>query len=121
MPYILFMQTVLLTPTFLRQVNAVGLDEDELQEIVTVIATEPLSGDLVAGAGGARKLRHAAHGKGKSGGYRTIHYFGGEDIPVFLLAIYGKSQKSALSTAEKNELAKLLPVIGRAYRKTTRS
>ncbi|MGB9142247.1 MAG: type II toxin-antitoxin system RelE/ParE family toxin [Aestuariivirga sp.] len=117
----LFMQTVLLTPTFLRQVNAVGLDEDELQEIVTVIATEPLSGDLVAGAGGARKLRHAAHGKGKSGGYRTIHYFGGEDIPVFLLAIYGKSQKSALSTAEKNELAKLLPVIGRAYRKTTRS
>ncbi|MGB8316338.1 MAG: type II toxin-antitoxin system RelE/ParE family toxin [Aestuariivirga sp.] len=115
------MQTVLLTPTFLRQVNAVGLDEDELQEIVTVIATEPLSGDLVAGAGGARKLRHAAHGKGKSGGYRTIHYFGGEDIPVFLLAIYGKSQKSALSTAEKNELAKLLPVIGRAYRKTTRS
>jgi ADP-dependent phosphofructokinase/glucokinase len=33
----LFTQTVLLTPTFLRQVNAVGLDEDELQEIVTVI------------------------------------------------------------------------------------
>lgn len=116
-----FMQTVLLTPTFLRQANAVGLDEEELQEIVTAIATEPLSGDLVAGTGGARKLRHAAHGKGKSGGYRTIHYFGGEDIPVFLLAIYGKNQKSTLSKTEKNELARLLPAIGKAYRKTIRS
>ncbi len=86
-----------------------------------MIATEPLNGDLVAGTGGARKLRHAAHGKGKSGGYRTIHYFGGENIPVFLLAIYGKNQKSALSMAEKNELARLLPVIGKAYRKTARS
>jgi hypothetical protein len=54
MPYTPFMQTLLLTPTFLRLANAAGLDEEELQEIVTAIATEPLSGDLVAGTGGAR-------------------------------------------------------------------
>lgn len=121
MPYMLLMQTVLLTPTFLRQASAAGVDEEELQEIVTAIATEPLSGDLMVGTGGARKLRHTGHGKGKSGGYRTIHYFGGEDIPVFLLAVYGKNQKSTLSMTEKNELARLLPQIGKAYRKTTRS
>ncbi len=116
-----WMQTVLLTPVFLRQATAAGVNEDDLQDIVTAIAQDPLSGDIVAGTGGAQKMRHAGRGKGKSGGYRTIHYFGGEDIPVFLLAIYGKDAKSTLTMSEKNELAKLLPLIGQAYRKSARS
>jgi hypothetical protein len=121
MPYIPGMQTVLLTPVFLRQVTAAGLDEDDLQDIVTTIAQDPLCGDLIVGTGGARKLRHAGRCKGKSGGYRTIHYFGGDDIPIFLLAIYGKDAKSTLTMSEKNELAKLLPLVGKSYRKSTRS
>ncbi len=63
------------------------------------------------------KLRHALRGKGKSGGLRTIHYFGGTDVPVFLLAIYGKNQRANITSAEKNELAKLLPQIVDNYRK----
>ena len=115
------MQTILFTPIFLRQAIAAGVGEDDLQDIVATIARDPLSGDLMAGTGGARKLRHAGRGKGKRGGYRTIHYFGGIDIPVFLLAIYGKDTKPTLSMSEKNELAKLLPLIGRAYQKYIRS
>jgi hypothetical protein len=115
------MQTVLLTQIFVRQASAIDLSEDELQSIIYVIAREPLSGDIMAGTGGARKLRHAAMGKGKSGGVRSIHYYGGDDIPVFLLAIYGKSGKGNLTKSERNELAKLLPEIGKAYRKTSRS
>ncbi len=80
-----------------------------------------MSGNLMSGTGGARKLRHAAMGKGKRGGIRTIHYFGGVDIPVFLLAIYGKSEKGNLTKSEQIELAKLLPEIGEAYRNSTRS
>ena len=114
------MQAVLLTPAFLRQATVAGVDEDDMQDIVATIAQDPLGGDFIAGAGGARKLRHAGRGKGKSGGYRTIHYFGGNDIPVFLLAIYGKDAKSTLTMSEKNVLAKLLPQIGKAYRKSIR-
>lgn len=47
---------------------------------------------------------------------RTIHYFGGEDVPVFLLAIYGKSSKANLTKSERNELSKLLPRIAMTYR-----
>ena len=80
----------------------------------------PLAGTLIAGTGGARKLRHAGRGKGKSGGYRTIHYFGGEDVPVFLLSVYGKGTKADLSQAERNELARTLPRLADAYRANVR-
>ena len=86
-------------------------------EIVSSIADDPLAGDLMAGTGGARKLRHAGRGKGKSGGYRTIHYYGGGDIPVFLLAIYGKGEKANLTKTERNGLAKVLPQLAEIYRK----
>ena len=54
-----------------------------------------------------RKLRVAGKGKGKSGGYRVITYFGGTDIPVFLLTVFGKGERANLSRAEINDLAKL--------------
>lgn len=70
----------------------------------------------MVGTGGARKLRHARKGQGNSGGFRTIHYFGGSDVPVFLLAAYGKNQRTNLSKAERNQLARILPQLAAAYR-----
>lgn len=111
------MQTVISTPTFLTQAKRCGLTDDELQEIVSTIAFDPEAGAIMTKTGGARKVRHARKGQGKSGGYRTIHYFGGGDIPVFMLAIYGKNDKANLSKAEQNELARILPTLADAYRK----
>jgi hypothetical protein len=45
--------------------------------------------------------------KGKSSGYRIITWFGGGDIPVFLLSVFAKGQKANLSDKECNALAKL--------------
>jgi hypothetical protein len=110
------MQTVLLTPTFERQAQAAGLNEDDIASIVSTLAADPLAGDLIAGTGGARKVRFARSGSGKSGGYRTIHYFGGDDVPLFLLALVDKRERANLSKAERNELATILPKIAAAYR-----
>jgi hypothetical protein len=85
-------------------------------EIVTAIAAAPQGGDLIVGTGGARKMRHAGRGHGKSGGYRTIHYFGGEDVPLFLLGLIDKGQRADLSQAERNELSTILAGIAAAYR-----
>ncbi len=52
----------------------------------------------------------------KAGGYRTVHYFGGDDVPIFLLALIDKGEKANLTKAERNQLAKLLPRIAEAYR-----
>lgn len=115
MPYI--PHTVILTQGFERDLKACGIAEDELREIVDAIAEDPTIGDLIAGTGGARKVRHRSRSGGKSGGYRTIHYFGGDDIPVFMLSLYTKSAKASLTKAERNHLAEVLPRIGDAYRR----
>ena len=65
------------------------------------------AGAIMSGCGGARKLRVAKPGGGKSGGYRVITYFGGGDMPVFLLTAFGKSERVSLTGAEKNALAAL--------------
>ena len=114
------MQTVISTPEFLSQAKKHGLSQDEINAIVEYLATDPLAGEVMVGTGGARKLRHAGKGRGKSGGYRTIHYYGGDDIPVLLLTVYGKGAAANLTKAERNVLAKILPVIGDAYRETTK-
>ena len=115
------MHGVLLTQTFERQAKDAGLDEDEIIAIASWLAENPLAGDAMQGAGGARKVRFARRGKGKSGGYRTIHYYGGDDVPLFLLALIDKGARGNLSMAERNELARLLPRIGEANRESVRA
>ena len=116
MPYISSVQSVLFTSTFEKQAGRTGLTDDEIQEIAAVLSRDPLAGDLIAGSGGARKLRFARKGSGKSGGYRTVHYFGGLDVPVFLLALIDKRRAANLSKSEVNELAGLLKNIASDYR-----
>ncbi len=111
------MQSVLFTQTFMRQAAECALEDEVLQEIAAVIARDPTAGDLIRGTGGARKLRHALRGKGKSSGMRTIHYFGGVNTPVFMLAVYSKNRKADISAEDRSALAKLLPQIVENYRR----
>ena len=112
------MHGVVFTHVFERQAKEAGLWEEELMEIASWLAENPLAGDLIVGTGGARKVRFSREGKGKSGGYRTIHYFGGPDVPIFLLALVDKGRRSNLSMAERNTLAITLGKIGKAYRES---
>jgi mRNA-degrading endonuclease RelE of RelBE toxin-antitoxin system len=50
------------------------------------------------------KVRLAGRGKGKSGGYRLITYYGTEDVPVFLLALFSKGDRANLSVGECNAI-----------------
>lgn len=67
------------------------------------------------GAGGVRKLRWAAQGKGKSGGGRVIYYYHNGTMPLFLLTVFGKGEKVNLSKSERNELAKFTKLLLKHY------
>lgn len=110
------MHTVIETPSYLADCRGAGLSDDEMSAIVTTISTDPSAGDLIPGTGGARKLRFAGRGKGKSGGYRTVSYFAGGDIPVLLLALVSKGERADLSQAERNQLRTELTLYAREYR-----
>ena len=113
------LQAVIETPEFLIAARRV-LTDAERAALVDFLAANPTAGDLMPGTGGARKLRWAAKGKGKSGGARAITYFGGRDLPVFLMAIFGKGEKANLSQAERDELRDVLAHVATEYRKGVR-
>ena len=115
------MHTVIETPDFTRDAADAHLSEDDVAEIVNTISAKPMAGDVMAGTGGARKIRFAGRGKGKSGGYRVVTYFGGEDIPVFLLGLFSKGERENLSKAERNELRKELAGLAADYRASTKA
>ena len=117
MPYIELMHLVIETPDYLADAKAIGLTADERKSIVDCIAQTPDAGDEIKGTGGARKIRFAGRGKGKSGGYRVITFYAGKDIPVFLLSIFSKGEKANLSQAERNELKQVLGSLADAYKK----
>jgi hypothetical protein len=115
------MHTVIETPDYLQDAKDAGLSGDEMAAIIQAIAFDPKAGDLMVGTGGARKLRFAASGRGKRGGVRTVHYFGGDDVPVFMLAVIKKGDRDNLSKAECNALRKELRGIADAYRNSVKA
>jgi hypothetical protein len=101
------MQTIIETRSYLAAAAAAGMSETERVRTVLFLAENPEAGDVMKETGGCRKVRIAKDGEGKSGGYRVITWFGGGDIPVFLLSVFAKRQKANLSNKERNALAKL--------------
>ena len=79
----------------------------EMEGIKVSVASDPTAGVLMQNTGGVRKIRVARDSRGKSGGARIIYFFGGDDIPIFLLTVFAKNEKANLSKADCNVLAKL--------------
>ena len=113
------MQTVVETEAYLRDAKAAILSDDERKEIVNFIAANPDAGHEIPGTGGARKVRFAGKGKGKSGGYRVITFYSGEDIPVFLLNVFAKNEKTDLSQTDRNQFKTVLAALADACRRRT--
>jgi hypothetical protein len=104
------MHTIVEMPEFSRNAAAL-LSAVEVQVLISHLAEHPCAGVLMPGTGGIRKLRWAREGMGKSGGVRVIYYYHDERIPLYLLTVFGKNQKTNLSKAEANELSKLVKLL----------
>lgn len=98
------LQTVVELPEFLRRAKAI-MSDAERQALVDYVAANPDAG--VSLGGGLRKMRVARDGGGKRGGYRTIHVFGGRDVPVFLVTVFAKNERDNLSKTEQADLIAL--------------
>jgi hypothetical protein len=106
--------TVVETDTFLERARAI-LTEPERVDLVAYLASNPEAGRLIRGTGGARKLLWAVAGRGKRGGARAIYYYHNASIPLFVLDIYAKNERSALSEADKRSLKRVLAQIPFEY------
>ncbi|WP_234969206.1 type II toxin-antitoxin system RelE/ParE family toxin [Aliivibrio fischeri] len=114
--YTELMHTIVELPEYKKRVEKL-LSEDENKQIISYLAEHPKAGVLMQGTGGVRKLRWAKEGGGKSGGVRVIYYYHNEDIPLFMLSLFGKNEKANLSKAECNVLNKLTKILADNYRR----
>lgn len=108
------LNTIVELPEFIKRV-AKELSKEQKDELLYFLASNPKAGNLIQGTGGIRKLRWASKGKGKSGGSRVIYFYYNEDMPLFLLTIFGKNEKINLTKAERNELNKLVKELIKNY------
>ena len=83
------------------------LTREQQDAVIDLVAYKPTCGDLIPGSGGLRKVRVGPKGRGKRGGARVISYFYDTDVPILLLALYAKNEKSDLTTAERKEFGEL--------------
>jgi hypothetical protein len=109
-------QVVVETPSYLVDADRL-FSAEERTAIVDRVAADPRCGVIIPGSGGIRKLRFGFGGRGKRGGARVIYLFGGEDVPVFLLAAFAKNEKADLTATERIKLGKQVAVMLSDYRR----
>ena len=96
------MRTVIETPTFAKEANKVWSDDERL-DFISWISVNPLAGEVIKNADGARKVRWAAKGKGKRGGVRIIYFNMDFEENIYLITLYSKNEKETISSAEIKE------------------
>ena len=106
--------TVVETAAYLAK-SAKLLSDKERNDVVDGLANDPELGDLIREGGGLRKVRFGIGGRGKRGGVRVIYYYHSERIPLFLLTVYAKAQKTDLSPTEKATMRRLVAEIVASY------
>ena len=95
--------TVAETLPFRRKAETL-LTTEERESLIAYLAEHPAAGVIIQGTGGIRKLRWAAEGRGKRGGVRVIYFVGGQEMPLYLLALFAKNEKADLSMTERRQL-----------------
>lgn len=106
------LHTVVETPEFSSTASAF-LSRSEVEEIISEVAANPEGG--VSLGGGLRKMRVGTSGRGKRRGGRVVFLFGGQHMPVFLLAAFAKNAKVNLSESERQALVKVAKDIVTQY------
>ena len=83
------------TSIFTKLINQ-HLSEEEYLGLQTHLLQHPDAGAIIRGTGGVRKMRWRVVGKGKSGGIRIIYYWQVRDDEIWMLTVYGKSERDSI-------------------------
>ena len=87
------MRAVIETPTLQKQAEKLWTEGERLA-LINWIAANPLAGDVIPGADGARKVRWGRAGSGKSGGARLIYFNLTEREVVLPVAVVAKAERA---------------------------
>jgi mRNA-degrading endonuclease RelE of RelBE toxin-antitoxin system len=96
-----FIETHLFTKLVLEY-----LSDDSYVELQAALIEDPERGPVIPGSGGIRKLRWAAPGRGKRGGYRVIYYARRSHGVIWMLTMYPKNVSENIPAHVLRQIAK---------------
>ena len=99
------------TNEFLKRWQVIGLIEEDLRELEIFLCNNPLSGNIIVGTGGVRKLRWQTKGQGKNNGARVIYIDFTSKERIYMLTTYAKNEKSDLTMKQRKILYSLVKKI----------
>ena len=95
------------TPVFTSSVSRL-LDDESYRRLQLALMLRPEQGPVIAGAGGARKIRWARAGSGKRGGVRVIYYWAPTETAFYMLLVYAKNEQGDLTPSQARTLGRLV-------------
>jgi hypothetical protein len=101
-------------PTFDRTAEGV-LTDGQMMAVEDMLMVDPRKGDVIQGTSGARKLRVALPGRGKSGGARLIYVYIEIGAAIHFLLCYPKNVQGNLSAQQKQALRGIITAIKQEY------
>ncbi len=84
------------------------LDDESYLKLQIALIENPNVGKVIKSSGGLRKIRWAAKGRGKRGGFRVIYYWWVADSLITFCDIYSKNEKEDLTADEIKKLRRQL-------------
>jgi mRNA-degrading endonuclease RelE of RelBE toxin-antitoxin system len=82
------------------------LSDEEYSALQEALMRAPEAGPVIPGSGGVRKLRWAAPGRGKRGGYRVIYYVRRAHAVIWMLTMYPKNVAENIPAHVLRQIAK---------------
>jgi hypothetical protein len=85
--------------------------DDDQRRVEFILTSDPLAGDVISGAGGARKIRVGLSNRGKRGGARVLYYYVARNGLIYLLHAYSKNQVEGVDAHFKSQLKHFIRII----------
>ena len=108
-------RTFIQTSEFSHNWDDLGFNDDDLRRLEWEILQNPKIGPVIPGTGKLRKMRFAFQGHGKRGSARVCYVDYVVAETVYLITVYGKSEKDNLSKAERNDIKVLIEELEKSF------
>lgn len=96
--------TIVETSVFTRLVLR-EMDPEDYRALQLELARNPDLGKVIPEAGGLRKVRWGAEGRGKRGGVRLIYFWAPKRQLLIMLYLYAKNERTDLTRQQLRILA----------------
>lgn len=96
------------TKQFDEQWNSLGLSDNDLRNLQTMLLENPKTGSVIRGTGRLRKMRFNYGNRGKSHCARVCYVDFEFHGKTYLIMVYAKNEMENLTQAERNNIKKFI-------------